>query len=72
VEKWGWAGVTVFVAIPFPLTGAWTGTLGAWVLGLSRRRTLFAVILGVMIAGCIVTAVIMTGIQAADFFVKKT
>ncbi|MDR0448823.1 MAG: small multi-drug export protein, partial [Treponema sp.] len=34
VERWGWLGITVFVAIPLPLTGAWTGTLGAWVLGL--------------------------------------
>jgi uncharacterized membrane protein len=71
VEKWGWFGITLFVAVPLPITGAWTGTLGAWVLGLSKRRTMLAVILGVIIAGAIVTAVTILSIQALDFFVKK-
>ncbi|MDR0457303.1 MAG: small multi-drug export protein, partial [Treponema sp.] len=47
-EKWGWLGIAVFVAIPLPITGAWTGTLGSWVLGVSRRRTMLAVIIGVL------------------------
>jgi len=71
VERWGWLGVALFVAIPLPLTGAWTGTLGAWVLGLSRRRTMAAVILGVVAAGVIVTSVILLGIQALTLFIKK-
>jgi uncharacterized membrane protein len=71
VERWGWLGITLFVAIPFPLTGAWTGTLGAWVLGLGRRRTLAAVALGVIIAGAVVTLVMVLGIQALSLFVKK-
>jgi uncharacterized membrane protein len=71
VERWGWLGVAVFVAIPLPLTGAWTGTLGAWVLGLSRRKTMLAVLLGVLTAGVIVTAVVLLGIQALSLFVKR-
>jgi uncharacterized membrane protein len=71
VERWGWPGVAVFVAIPLPLTGAWTGTLGAWVLGLSRRKTMLAVVLGVLVSGAIVTAVVMLGIQALGLFVKR-
>jgi uncharacterized membrane protein len=70
VEKWSWLGITLFVAIPLPMTGAWTGTLGAWVLGLGRGRTLFAVFLGVIIAGAVVTAVTVLGIRALDFLVK--
>ncbi|MCL2834030.1 MAG: small multi-drug export protein, partial [Treponema sp.] len=70
VERWGWLGITLFVAIPLPLTGAWTGTLGAWVLGLTRRRTMLAVILGVACAGVIVTAVMLLGIKALSIFVK--
>jgi uncharacterized membrane protein len=70
VEKWGWLGIAVFVAIPLPVTGAWTGTLGAWVLGLSRRRTLLAVIIGVFAAGALVTAVVLLGIQALGLFIK--
>ncbi|MDR3338380.1 MAG: small multi-drug export protein [Treponema sp.] len=71
VEKWGWLGVTAFVAIPLPVTGAWTGTLGAWVLGLSKRRTLPAVILGVFISGAIVTLAVVLGIKAFDVFIKR-
>ena len=71
VERWGWLGITIFVAIPLPLTGAWTGTLGAWVLGISKRRTMLAVILGVIISGIIVTAVVQMGIQALSLFTKE-
>ena len=71
VERWGWLGIAVFVAIPLPITGAWTGTLGAWVLGISRRKTIVAVILGVVTAGIIVTTVVLLGIQALNLFIKK-
>ena len=71
VEKWGWLGIAVFVAIPLPITGAWTGTLGAWILGVSKRRTMAAVILGVIVAGAVVTTVIILGIEALNLFVKK-
>ena len=68
VEKWGWLGVALFVAIPLPLTGAWTGSFGAWMLGLSKARTILAVVLGVIIAGAVVTLVVMLGIQALHLF----
>ena len=71
VERWGWLGIAVFVAIPLPFTGAWTGTLGAWVLGLSKRRTMLAVCLGVIAAGAIVTAVVLLGLQALNVFIKE-
>jgi uncharacterized membrane protein len=71
VEKWGWIGVALFVAIPLPVTGAWTGTLGAWVLGMDKRLTMIAVILGVFCAGAIVTIVSILGIQALSFLIKK-
>ena len=71
VERWGWVGLVVFVAIPLPFTGAWTATLGAWVLGLSKRSTMLAVIIGVIAAGAIVTAVVLLGLQTLSLFVKK-
>jgi len=71
VERWGWLGIAAFVAIPLPITGAWTGTLGAWVLGLGKRKTMAAVILGVAIAGGIVLVVVVLGLQALDLFVKR-
>jgi uncharacterized membrane protein len=71
VDKWGWFAVAACVAIPLPITGAWTGTLGAWVLGIDKRRVLSAVIMGVVVAGAIVTAVVMLGMQAFNIFIKK-
>ncbi|MDR3115793.1 MAG: small multi-drug export protein [Treponema sp.] len=71
VRKWGWLGIAVFVAIPLPVTGAWTGTLGAWVLGISKGKTMIAVLLGIMAAGAIVTAVFTLGLQAFSLFIKK-
>jgi uncharacterized membrane protein len=71
LEQWGWLGLALFVAIPLPVTGAWTGTLGAWVLGLSKKRTLAAVIVGVIIAGAVVTVVTLLGIRALSFFLKS-
>jgi uncharacterized membrane protein len=70
MEKWGWLGLTLFVAVPLPITGAWTGTLGAWILGVSKKRTMLAVSIGVVIAGVIVTTVMLLGIEALQLFVK--
>lgn len=72
VEKWGWLGAAVFIAIPLPFTGAWTGTLGAWVLGLPLKKTMLAVILGVICAGIMVTLVVTMGIRALEIFIKQT
>ena len=70
VEKYGYAGLILFVAIPLPITGAYTGTLGAWILGMDRRKTILAVFGGVIIAGLIVAAVYTLGIKALYFFLK--
>ena len=60
----------LFVAIPLPITGAWTGTMGAWFLGLNRRRSILFIILGVVIAGIIVSTVVYTGAGIASIFTK--
>jgi uncharacterized membrane protein len=51
---YGYFALTLFVAIPLPVTGAWTGTLIAWILGLERTRSKAAIALGVCIAGLII------------------
>lgn len=52
-----WAGVFLFVAIPLPLTGVWTGTCIALFVGLSKRDTMTSVILGNLIAGIIMMVI---------------
>ncbi|AMQ17940.1 COG2426 family protein [Thermococcus peptonophilus] len=46
VEKWGFIGLTVFVAVPLPGTGVWTGALAAYLFGIEKRQTVPALILG--------------------------
>ncbi len=45
-RKYGFLGLTIFIAIPLPATGIWTGTIGAHVLGIPRKHTITASILG--------------------------
>ena len=48
IEKYSYWGVLIFVAIPFPGTGAWTGTLIASVLGLEPKKSFLAAMAGVL------------------------
>lgn len=71
VEKYGYIGLMIFVAIPLPFTGAYTGALGSWALGMNRKKSFAYIALGVIIAGIIVTLVAYYGLQAFEIFVKK-
>mgnify|MGYP001515205937 CR=1 FL=1 len=57
VRKYRTLGLVLLVAIPLPGTGAWTGALVADVLDIRMRTALPAIAAGVIIAGCITTAV---------------
>ncbi len=50
----GFLALTLFVAIPLPATGAWSGCLIAWLLDLDRKKSILAISLGVLIAGILV------------------
>ena len=51
----------LFVGIPVPGTGAWTGTLAASILDMDFKSTVAAVMLGVLLAGVIMMVVSMAG-----------
>ena len=54
----GWlAGLIVFVGIPLPGTGAWTGSLAADLFRIDFKKSMFAVTVGVLIAAAIVTVI---------------
>ncbi len=54
IDKYGFIGLAVFVAIPLPVTGAYTGALGAWILGMDMKKAFFAISLGVAVAGVLI------------------
>jgi len=69
VEKYEAIGLTLFVAIPLPVTGAWTGSVAAFLFGIRRRWAMLCITIGVMIAGAVVTLAVKLGF-AAWFLIK--
>ena len=55
IEKYEEIGLMLFVAIPLPITGAWTGSLVAYLLGLSFWKSILFIFFGVLIAGVVVS-----------------
>jgi len=52
---WGDLALLIFVAIPLPLTGAYSGAIAAFVFGFSLKHALWSIVLGVLAAGVMVT-----------------
>ncbi len=57
LDKGEFIGLLLFVGIPLPGTGAWTGTLAASILDMDFKSSVLAVMLGVLLAGVIMMAV---------------
>ncbi|MBT7237606.1 small multi-drug export protein [Candidatus Woesearchaeota archaeon] len=53
--KWEYFALFLLVAIPLPGTGAYTGSLAAWLFKLNRKKSILVIALGVIIAGILVT-----------------
>jgi len=71
VQKYGEWAVAVFIGIPLPGSGVYSGALAAYLIGLPFRKFIVSNILGVLIAAVIVTIVCLTGAEAFSFFLKK-
>ncbi len=61
VEKYERLGLVLFVAIPLPGSGAWTGSILAFLLGLNFWTAFLCIALGVFVAGVVVTALSLLG-----------
>lgn len=57
IAKYSFWGVCFFVAIPLPVTGAWTGSLVAAMIDMKFWKALLSCFLGVLIAGVVVTLI---------------
>ena len=60
----------LFVGIPLPGTGAWTGTLAASLLDMDFRKSVLACMGGVLLAGCIMGALSLLGVSAFGAITK--
>jgi len=74
VEKYGELGLAIFIGVPLPGTGAYTGAFGAFLLGMNRRKFLVANLVGVLLA-CVALIVICLmveqGVVAEDSLVRR-
>jgi uncharacterized membrane protein len=61
IEKYEALGLTLFVAIPLPVTGGWTGAMAAFLMGISFWKSMLYILMGVMIAGVIMTILSLLG-----------
>lgn len=57
IDRYELLGLTLFVAVPLPGTGAYSGVLLAWLLGMKRGASMLAIAAGVIIAGVAVTLI---------------
>jgi uncharacterized membrane protein len=64
VDRYGEMGVALFIGIPLPGTGSYSGALGAYLLGLGYRKFIIANLMGVLMAGAIVTTAVLSGVEA--------
>ncbi len=55
IRKYGFWGLVLFVAVPLPVTGAWTGTAAAFLMKFKLRQAFFGVLIGVFFASIIVS-----------------
>jgi len=70
VQRYEALGLMLFVAIPLPITGAWTGTIAASLFRIKFKYAILAVTLGVIIAGVIVTTLCLLGKLSWQIIIK--
>ena len=69
IERYEALGLALFVAIPLPVTGAWTGALAAFIFGIPFKKSIWCIIAGILIAGGVVTLASMGVIGALKIFI---
>ena len=61
IKRYERIGLMLFVAIPLPVTGAWTGSIAAFLMGIKFKYAILSILCGVIIAGAIVTCLCLLG-----------
>lgn len=71
VARYGTAGLGLFIGVPLPGSGVYSGAFGGYLLGFSRKEFYLATVMGVLIAAAAVTAVVLTGTTTLSLFTKN-
>lgn len=70
VEKYGELGLAVFIGIPLPGSGVYSGSVAAYLMGMKYKKFIISSVLGVTIAGIVVTIIMLSGTTAFTIFTK--
>jgi uncharacterized membrane protein len=68
IENYGYLALFFFVVLPFPMTGAWTGSLVAFLFGIPFKIAFSLISLGIIAAGIIVLILVNAGIAIEKYF----
>ena len=68
IKKYGSIALVLFVAVPLPITGAWTGSVIAFLFNIPFKKAFPSIALGVFIAGMIVTFTTMGSMAIESYF----
>ncbi len=71
IETRGVWGVALFIGLPLPGTGVYTGALGAYLLGMSFPRFIMAATAGILLAALLVSAAVLSGSGAVDWILSR-
>ncbi len=61
LKKYGAYGLILFIGVPVPGSGVWTGTVIAYILGMKKKTLFLSAFAGSLLAGAIVTLVVVSG-----------
>ena len=64
-------GLIIFIGIPLPFTGVWTGILGSYLFNMNRKSMLIALFIGVISSALIVTSLTLAGNEVWLNFIKN-
>lgn len=70
VDRYGMAGLALFVAVPLPGTGAYSGALAAHIFGLKNKKAFLSISAGVLSAGIMVTVICLFFRESFGFLLK--
>ena len=72
IERYGFWAIMIFVMIPLPVTGVYTGTLASWLFDIPKKRSFLSIVLGVIISGLIMTGISLFSSEVIkDLFIKN-
>ena len=68
IKKYKTGGLILFIGIPLPFTGVWTGSLAAYLFSIPKLYSFLGIVIGVFLSGTIVTLLSLTGLTIKTLF----